>query len=75
MAIQWCDNGAKHVGPYFSIAAHVLESGPGSGIKGYKRIQAHQVIARLCSECLRTAVIRLEGAKLISLEAQDPVNG
>lgn len=73
MEMVWCDNG-KHLGPYFTITVSAMEVGPGSGAKEHKRISARQIVSRLCCNCLQTAVIRLEGAKLISLEAQDTAN-
>jgi len=72
--MNWCDEGAKHAGPFFTITVSALEVGPSTGRAGYKRISARQIVSRLCSECLRTAVIRLEGAKLISEKAQDAAN-
>jgi len=71
---SWCDKG-EHGGPYFTVTALAMEVGPFTGRKGYHRIQGRQVLARLCWQCLRTAVLRVEGVRLISQEAQDPANG
>ena len=73
--VNWCDEGKDHLGPFFTITVSAMEVGPGTGAKGYKRITARQIVSRLCSECLRTAVIRLDGGKLLSPEAQDVANG
>ncbi len=73
--VNWCDGGKDHLGPFFTITVSAMEVGPGTGAKEHKRITARQIVSRLCSECLRTAVIRLEGSKLLSPEAQDMANG
>ena len=73
--VNWCDGGKDHLGPFFTITVSAMEVGPGTGAKEHKRITARQIVSRLCSECLRTAVIRLEGSKLLSPEAQDVANG
>jgi hypothetical protein len=75
MGMKWCENGEKHLGPYFTITVSAVEVGPQTGRKDYKRITARQIVCRLCSECLRTAVIRLEGGKLIAEDVQDTANG
>ncbi len=78
IALKWCDNekpGKPHLAPFFTITVSAMEVGPSTGRNGYKRISTRQIVSRLCSDCLLQAVIRLEGSKLISDEAQDRANG
>ncbi len=78
IALKWCDNekpGKPHLAPFFTITVSAMEVGPSTGRNGYKRISTRQIVSRLCSDCLLEAVIRLEGSKLISDEAQDRANG
>lgn len=73
--MDWCDEGKQHGPPFFTITVLALEVGPGSGARGHTRLSTRQIVSRLCASCLLKAVIRLEGAKLISLENQDTANG
>ncbi len=75
METQWCDNGQAHGGPFFTIIGVALEIGPGTRQKNRKRIQARKTLGRLCAECLRRTVFRMEGSDFYTPESRDLANG
>lgn len=72
--MKWCDKGADHRGPYFTLIAVATEVGPQTRVGNRKRRIGRRTVARLCQTCLRMAEFRLEGQDMLVSMAQDPTN-
>ncbi len=75
VAIQWCDKGRNHAGPFFTIFAIALLSGPDSQRKGQKRVRCSKRVSRLCQSCLSKTSFTVKGADLLPVQGFDSGDG
>ena len=72
MRVKWCDKGADHAGPYYTVSAVAMEAGEGTRVRNRKRVYARQTLARLCAKCLNGAEFRLKGDGFFTVVSRDP---
>lgn len=72
VVIQWCDKGKNHAGPFFTVFAVALLSGPDSRGKGQKRVRCSRRLTRLCQECLGETTFEVRGGDILAGESRDP---
>lgn len=75
MQIQWCDKGKNHAGPFFTVFAVALLSGPASQCKGQKRLRFSKRVSRLCRACLAKTAFKVQGGDLLPVQGQDSGDG
>ncbi len=69
--IQWCDKGKNHAGPFFTVFAVALLSGPATRGQGKKRVRFSKRVSRLCRACLSKVELQFQGSELLAAGPRD----